>query len=203
MSNKKRARTGAAERILKTASELFYKQGYRATGVNEVIEASGVAKATFYQHFPTKEALCLAYLREQNDSDLAAFEAYINQQASPLDRFLAVITFLEPWMIENGMKGCAFLNMVPEMPDTQNPVRTSVASHYARIRSIVTVLAGELIRSDPDRFGQLDARTLADDYMVVFTGAIALTEITQEMWPLKQGVETVRRLTGTAESSMG
>ena len=51
------------ERILAVASELFYRQGYRATGINEVIARSGVAKATFYNHFPSKEDLCLAYLQ--------------------------------------------------------------------------------------------------------------------------------------------
>jgi len=51
-----------AERILDVASDLFYRQGYRATGINEVIKESGVAKATFYNHFPTKDDLCYAYL---------------------------------------------------------------------------------------------------------------------------------------------
>ncbi|MGB5338112.1 MAG: TetR/AcrR family transcriptional regulator, partial [Gammaproteobacteria bacterium] len=60
----------ARARILETASDLFAAQGYRATGVNEVIEKSGVAKATFYNHFPSKDELCLAYLKTRNDFEL-------------------------------------------------------------------------------------------------------------------------------------
>ena len=56
---------------MSVAADLFYKQGYRATGVNEVIEKSGVAKATFYSHFPSKDDLALAYLRQLKDIEIA------------------------------------------------------------------------------------------------------------------------------------
>ena len=195
MSKKKVKPAGSAhDRILITASELFYKQGYRATGINEVIEKSGVAKATFYSHFPTKDDLCLAYLKDRNTRELAEIEEYVNTKDSPVERFLAVIDALEPWMIGGGMKGCGFLNMVPEVPDIQSPLRKEGELHYSSLRTRVKELADELIKSKPKRYGHLDAQTLADDYMVVFTGSIALAEISQDLWPIKQGVEAAKRL---------
>ena len=195
VSQKKIKPTGSAyDRILFTASDLFYQQGYRATGINEVIEKAGVAKATFYSHFSTKDDLCLAYLKNRNGKELAEIEDYISTKARPVDRFLAVIESLEPWIIGNGMKGCGFLNMVPEVPDAGSPLRKEGELHYARLRTRVKELAGELIKSKPKRYGHLHAQTLADDYMVVLTGAIALAEISHDIWPIKQGVEAVRRL---------
>ena len=54
------------ERILKTVDRLFYEQGYLATGINQIIAEAKVAKASFYQHFPSKEALVLEYIEAHN-----------------------------------------------------------------------------------------------------------------------------------------
>ena len=184
----------AYERILSTATDLFYRQGYRATGINEVIEKSRVAKATFYKHFPTKDELCLAFLERRNARELGEIDEFIDTRKSPLGRFLAVIESLEPWMVESGFKGCAFLNMVPEVPDSLSALRKEGALHYESLRTRVRRLAEELIEAEPDRYGHLDSRTLADDYMVVLTGSIALSEISHDIWPVRQGIETVKRL---------
>jgi AcrR family transcriptional regulator len=81
----------ARERILETATDLFANQGYRATGINEVIDKSGVAKATFYHHFPTKADLCLAYLKTRNSSELNSIKDFIAKKRTPWSRFLGVI----------------------------------------------------------------------------------------------------------------
>jgi len=109
----------ARERILETAVDLFSRQGYRATGVNEVIDKSGVAKATFYHHFPTKADLCLAYLQTRNTTELNGIKAFIGKKRTPWSRFLGVIESLEPWLRQNHLRGCAFLNMVAEEPDAK------------------------------------------------------------------------------------
>ena len=100
----------AAERILEVATDLFYKQGYRATGINEVIKKSGVAKATFYSHFPTKDDLCKVYLKGLRDRELEFIDSYIAAASDPESRFLAVIESLEPWLIDTEFRGCAFIN---------------------------------------------------------------------------------------------
>lgn len=74
------------ERILATAADLFANQGYRATGVNEVIDKQGVAKATFYNHFMTKDDLCLAYLQERNILELDGIKAHVASKLTPRSR---------------------------------------------------------------------------------------------------------------------
>ncbi|HKI51576.1 MAG TPA: TetR/AcrR family transcriptional regulator [Geothermobacteraceae bacterium] len=182
------------ERILDTAADLFYHQGFRATGINEVIAKSGVAKATFYNHFPTKDDLCLAYLRDRNTDEYEAISAFVRDHATPRERFLAVMESLQPWLEANGLRGCAFLNMVAEIPDPRHLLRREGLQHYESLRRLLCDLAGELIQSDPQRYGRLDAQVLADDYLVILGGSIAMTEIYHEIWPARQGVELIKRL---------
>ncbi|WP_303721864.1 TetR/AcrR family transcriptional regulator [Malonomonas rubra] len=185
------------ERILNTAAELFYHQGFRATGINEVISKSGVAKATFYSHFPTKDDLCLAYLKDRNISEFELVCAFVNDQTNPVERFLAVMKSLQPWLEANRLRGCAFLNMVAEVPDPRNRLRREGLQHYESLRTLIFDLAQDLINYNPHTYTNLTAKELADDYLVILGGAIAMAEIYHDIWPVKQGVKLIKRLINT------
>ena len=182
------------ERILETAANLFFHQGFRATGINEVISKSEVAKATFYNHFPTKDDLCLAYLRDRNTSEFEAISAFVHEHDSPSERFLAVMKSVQPWLEANNLRGCAFLNMVGEVPDPRNLLRREGLHHYEGLRQMIRGLAEDLINSEDQRYNGFDAQILTDDYMVILGGAIAMTEIYHDVWPAIQGVKLVERL---------
>jgi AcrR family transcriptional regulator len=182
------------ERILATAADLFANQGYRATGVNEVIDKSGVAKATFYHHFPTKDDLCLAYLQERNVFELDGIKAFVASRRTPRSRLLAVMESLAPWLEANGLRGCGFLNMVAEEPNPQSPLRQAGVQHYQGLLRLIKQLARELIDSEPARYGKLNATALANDYLVILTGTVALVEIFHDTWPIRHGTDMVKRL---------
>lgn len=186
--------TNARDRILKTAAELFYHKGYRATGINEVIAMSEVAKATFYSHFPAKEDLCLAYLQDRNTTEYESIIAYVNERSTPKDRFLAVIESIEPWLEANAMRGCCFLNMVAEIPDPGNKLRQLGDQHYDMVHTLIRSLSEALIESDKDKYGHLVADKTAKDYMLILVGAIALTEVYNDIWPARHAVETIKGL---------
>ena len=184
----------ARARILETATDLFSSQGYRATGVNEVILKSGVAKATFYHHFPTKADLCLAYLERRNTTELNGIKDFIAKKRTPWSRFLGVIESLEPWLRQNHLRGCAFLNMVAEEPDVKSPLRKEGKKHYESLRGLIRELAVELIESDPEHYGSLDADAITDEYLVIIGGTVALAEVYHDVWPIRQGIDMVARL---------
>jgi len=184
----------ARARILETAIDLFSNQGYRATGINEVISKSGVAKATFYNHFPTKADLCLAYLQSRNATELNGIRDFIAKKRTPWSRFLGVIESLEPWIKNHNLRGCAFLNMVAEEPDVKSPLRKEGKKHYESLRALIRNLAVELIESDPQHYGNLDADAITDEYMVIIGGSIALAEVYHDAWPIRQGMDMVARL---------
>lgn len=181
---------------MSVAVDLFYKQGYRATGVNEVIEKSGVAKATFYSHFPSKDDLALAYLLQLKDSEAVHVDTAIRAANGRINRLLAVIRSLEPWLLATKFRGCAFINMASEIPDPKHPLRKVGREVYDLVRAQVATLVEELIASNARKYGHLDARELTSEYMVAFTGAISLAEIYHAIWPIEDALNTVRRLIG-------
>ncbi len=182
------------DRILMTAPDLFYRQGYRATGINEVIEKAGVAKATFYAHFPTKDDLCLAYLKHRNAQEYKEITDFVNSKRTPRTRFFGVMDSMEAWAVRTKFRGCQFINMVPEVPDHSSELRREGHLHYDGARALIRKLAQELIESDPHEYGHLDANTLTEDYMTHLAGAIALAGVYNELWPIKNGMSAVRRL---------
>ncbi|MFQ5509057.1 MAG: TetR/AcrR family transcriptional regulator [Leptospirillia bacterium] len=181
---------------MSVAADLFYNQGYRATGVNEVIEKSGVAKATFYHHFPAKYDLGLAYLKYTRKDELAYLDNYLASRTRPLDRFLAIMESLGPWMVDTDFRGCAFINMASEVPDPGSPMRKEGTMLYDAIRERVKTLSEELIASDRVKYGHLDVRELTNDFMVIFVGAVALSELYHDIWPAEHALSSVRRLVG-------
>jgi len=182
------------ERILETAADLFFHKGFRATGINEVIATSGVAKATFYNHFRTKDDLCLAYLRDRNTSEYEAITAFVHDHDTPVERFMAVMKSVQPWLEANNLRGCAFLNMVAEVPDPKNTLRREGLHHYESLRELIRTLTEDLINSDTQSYEGFEVQVLADDYMLILGGAIAMTEIYHDIWPAIQGVKLVERL---------
>ena len=180
---------------MSVGSDLFYRQGYRATGINEVIEKSGVAKATFYNHFPSKDELYEACLEVLSENELHFVDDGIRSSQSARDRFISVIANLKPWAIDTEFRGCAFLNAASEIPDPTSRLRKVGTRLYDEIRLRVEKLAKELIESDP-KYRHFDVAALVEDYMVAFSGAVALSQIYHSIWPIEQAIESIERLIG-------
>lgn len=189
------------ERILKVARDLFYTQGYRATGINEVIQKSGVAKATFYNHFRTKDELGVAYLREFMAEEIVYVERSIAAANGPLERFLSIMRSLGPWLEETDFRGCPFLNMASEVPDPNSPLRALGIEIYDHVRRRLQVLSEELIASDRIRYGHLDAAAVTGQYMVALAGALQQAEIYHALWPVEHAMDSVLHLIGEEVSS--
>lgn len=184
------------ERILNTAERLFYQQGYQATGVNQIIEESGVAKATFYSHFPAKDELCLAYLEKVREDEEELVRSEIAKRKTPLSRFMAPIEVLEPWLKQTEFRGCAFLNLASEVPDSESPLRKVGQEFYEGHCALIKGLVVALKESDPKKYAEVVPQTVAQRYMLIFLGALALCEIFQDIAPLKDGIRSIKELVG-------
>ncbi|WP_207063329.1 TetR/AcrR family transcriptional regulator [Motiliproteus sp. SC1-56] len=178
------------------AQALFYAQGFKATGINEVIEKSGVAKATFYNHFRTKDELGAAYIKAMKESEVAYLEGCLAGKRDPVERFLAVIESLRPWLLETEFRGCPFINLASEVPDAASPLRREGTKLYDFTRDKTRILTGELIASDPETYGHLDVDEVTDTYMTLYAGAIALAEIYHAIWPIDHALQGAKRLIG-------
>jgi AcrR family transcriptional regulator len=157
------ARTGARERILNAASELFYREGIRAVGVDRVVAAAGVAKMSLYKYFPTKDDLVLAFLARRDRAWREAFEAAVLGAAEdPVARIPALFTALADWFRSEGFRGCAFINAALELAQPEHPAFAAAVAHKEAVRAFVARLVSE---------AGLDA-ALTDMLLLLMEGAI-------------------------------
>jgi len=183
----------AAEKIMQVASELFFSQGYRATGINEIISKSGVAKATFYAHFKSKETLCKTYLESLRVNELLNIKRAIAAARTPMGKYLAPARSLEPFLLETKFRGCPFINIASEIPNPDSPLRQEGIRVYQGIGEKISGVCHGLVESDANQFGYLDPEALSQKYLLVFSGAIALAELYHDIWPVKHAVKTMQK----------
>jgi len=149
------AHLGARERILETAYELFARRGIRAVGIDEVIARADVAKATLYRHFPTKNALVLAFLeRREQRWTVAWVEAEARRRgATAEEHLLAIFDLFDEWFRTPDFEACSFINVLVEMGPDHVVGQASIA-HLANIRGVVRELAEEAGLRDPEAFAR-------------------------------------------------
>ncbi len=144
----RRTESPARRRVLDTASALFYARGIHAVGVDRVIAEAGVAKATFYHHFPSKDDLVRAYLEEQ---DARVRQAAAPTGAPPAERLVALFEALGEFSCGPGFRGCAFINAAAEYPDPAHPVRQAVITHRRWFRGLLHELLVDAGHPDAER----------------------------------------------------
>lgn len=144
----------ARDVILETAADLFFREGFRAVGVDTIIERSGVAKMTLYRHFPSKDDLIVAYLRDTNDKFWAWFEdATAAYEGQPRDQLVAFFRALEGLVTAPQCYGCPFLNAVVDFPDHSHPGHQVSIEHKQAVRARFRQLAEQAGAHKPDHLG--------------------------------------------------
>jgi AcrR family transcriptional regulator len=142
------------ERILKTAADLFYRFSIHTVGIDRIIAESGVAKMTFYKHFPSKAHLVATYLRH-NDAVWFQMLATSTSKAwlSPVERVLAIFDALGESFRAPSFRGCAFVRGLAEFgPDANSPeVQATIAAHFESLHEFVASLVEPLALSKPER----------------------------------------------------
>jgi AcrR family transcriptional regulator len=145
---------GARERILGTAYELFSHRGIHDVGVDELVERAGVAKATLYKHFRSKDDLVLAFLEQREQIWTYGWvEGEARRRgATPDEQLLAIFDLFDEWFYGDDFEGCSFVNTLLEFRDLEHPVGRASADYLENIRSVVRNLALEAGLRDPDDF---------------------------------------------------
>ncbi|MDX3851731.1 TetR/AcrR family transcriptional regulator [Streptomyces sp. AK02-01A] len=146
--------SAARERLLSTASRIFYAEGIHSVGIDRITTEAQVTRATLYRHFSGKEELVLAYIGQ---ADLGIREQAATAQAgsgSPADRVRAVARSIADGIQSPGFRGCAFLNAVAEYPDPAHPVHQAVLAHRQWFLDTVTSLLAQTGDAPADAAGR-------------------------------------------------
>ncbi len=140
----------AAERVLRSARELFYRQGIRAVGVDEIVENAGVTKPSLYRAYASKDQLAAAYLRLYEEEFWARFDASVARH--PGDPRAQIMDYLESLSHRVGAsnyRGCGLSNAAVEYPAPDHPDRRVAEDHKARLRARLFDMAGGMGAPDP------------------------------------------------------
>ena len=145
----------AHERILDAAYELFSRRGIQAVGVNEVIERAGVATATLYRHFPSKDKLVLAFLdlREQRWTKDLIEAGAVRRGSNPEERLLAMFDVLDEWFHRDDFEAGSFIKVLLEL-GPKHPAGGASVRHLEQLRAIARHLAEEAGLRDTDAFAR-------------------------------------------------
>ncbi len=154
----------AKQRILDTADLLFYDEGIRAVGVDRLISASSVTKATFYKHYRSKDRLIGEYVEHRHRQSVTELADLVEQQQSAEAALRALQQSISAWISSPEFRGCPFINAAAEFSDPLHPVRRSVIAHREWFVGALERLLREL--------GHPLAGDAADDLMLARDGAM-------------------------------
>jgi AcrR family transcriptional regulator len=145
------------DRILSTASELFYKRGVRAVGVDLVVEEAGVAKTSLYRHFRTKDDLVAAFLAREDEDFWNKWNGVAEKHKSdPAAELAAHLAWIAERVSRPNYRGCPQLNVAAEFPDADHPARLVASAHKQELRHRLKGIAQRLRVKRPDELaGQL------------------------------------------------
>lgn len=158
------------ERILETASNLFYRRGVRAVGVDVVVEAAGVAKTSLYRYFRTKDDLIAAFVQREDADFWACWDrAAAGHEQDGEAELDAHLGWIGERVGRKGYRGCPQLNVAAEFPDEDHPARIVAREHKLELRRRLRAIAERLAVARPDE--------LAAQLSVVFNGAFVSSEV--------------------------
>ncbi|WP_067800166.1 TetR/AcrR family transcriptional regulator [Nocardia beijingensis] len=156
--------TQAKQRLLTTAEELFYAEGIRAVGLDRLLQASGVGRASFYRHFASKDDLVVAVLEDRDRRWLDWLRESVEQTGDPAARPLAVFDALAQRFARKDFRGCAFINTMVEVADRESAAHQVADRHKRRVIEYLDELLTAAGRSDADE--------LAAELALLVDGAI-------------------------------
>lgn len=151
---------GARERILRTAHDLFYREGVRATGIDRVIAEAEVTKATFYRHFPSKNDLVHQFLEYRHQLWMAWFVDALRRHGN---RAEAISPVLAEWFRADEFRGCAFINSLGELGTVLPEIADVTRNHKRDMTSVIA----SLLPSSRRRKQDAEALALAVDGAII------------------------------------
>ncbi|AVT36802.1 TetR/AcrR family transcriptional regulator [Plantactinospora sp. BB1] len=155
----------ARQRLLDTATRIFYGEGIHSVGVDRIVTEAKVTRATFYRHFPSKEDLVLAYLNAADHAIRSQVETALAAGLPAPETLLAVAESIAQGIRSTGFRGCAFLNAVAEYPDPDHPVHQAVLAHRQWFLDTVNTLMAGIQKTD--------AEPAAQHFVMLRDGAMA------------------------------
>ncbi|WFP49672.1 TetR/AcrR family transcriptional regulator [Methylomonas sp. EFPC3] len=175
------------QHILDVASELFYSQGIKTTGVDAIVKAAGTTKMSLYKYFPSKDDLVVAHLSKSRAKLQDVIEAELAQAGDdPQRKLLAVFDVFERLQASPAFRGCPFINASAEFAEIGSPVQQAAAEFSEGFRRLLARLAAEAGARDPDN--------LSKHLSMLIAGALVREQMQRGSAPMRAAREAAEIL---------
>lgn len=175
------------ERLVQTASRLFYQEGIRATGIDRIIAEAGVAKMSFYKHFPAKKWLIVEYLRVRSESWQAWFRKRMKERLAVPGAGLEVMAeVLREWFDQSGFRGCPFINALAETTEADPEILGVIQAHKFQTE--------HWLQTEAERLEYPSAKHLAACLMVLMDGTLIRMHLTGDRSAIEVCQSLLRRM---------
>lgn len=178
------------QKIIETASFLFYKNGYNSTGINEIISEAGIAKATLYSHFKSKEDICLSYLEFKNEAFLNDIGAYCESKPKGKSKLLAIFDFLLIFFLDKDFNGCWCLKTVSEIPMNNVRIRKEIQKQKSSFIQFIS----KLVNDNTGSLSNIEKKNLSNGIYLLYESALAESHLHQSDWPIKEAKTLCARI---------
>ncbi|MGD9693283.1 MAG: TetR/AcrR family transcriptional regulator [Phycisphaerales bacterium] len=157
------------QRFIDVAADLFYTHGFHTVGLDNILDAVGVTKTTFYNHFESKDDLIIAVLDHRDRLEAEQLDRHVREHASddPRAQLHAVFDYLHDWFASPDFHGCMFFNAALAYPSPTDPINLAAVAHSRSFFEYLRTLAEKADADDPAR--------LAEQLLLLVSGAVAST----------------------------
>jgi AcrR family transcriptional regulator len=177
----------AADRIRAVADEMFYRQGIRAIGVDEIVSRAGVTKPSLYRSFASKDELAAAYLKGYDDLFCRRFdEAGVGREHDPRAHLFAYLEGLARRAAQPGYRGCGLTNAAIEYPQADHPARKVADASKRAFRARLVAMARAMGAQDPQALG--------DGLLLLIEGTYSSGQLFGRGGPARSLVANAKRL---------
>jgi AcrR family transcriptional regulator len=186
------ARPSARDRLVAAASRLFHQAGIQSTGVDSIIDAAGVAKATFYRHFPSKDDLVVAWLRDPSTRWIDRVRAQVEaSRPEPVEAIPMVFKLVADWLEAEDYRGCPYLNSAVEIGVRSHPAAAVIREFLQDVEDYLAGLAAAA--------GYQERLSLAAELQTLLAGSISLAVARRSSASAMAAREAAIRLLAAAE----
>jgi len=177
-------------RVMDTVTRLFYEQGFQATGINQIIEESEIAKASLYEHFPSKEAILQAYLEDATARWRTDFETFCKNRTPGEQTLLALFDHRKQRAVEGGFKGCTFIRVAYELPHLDENALDIIRRHKAYVKTLVKQHIALLPRKRSAR----ETEDLAEMIVWLYEGSGVQSSLARSAHPIDEARKMAQKL---------
>ncbi|MCC5942237.1 MAG: TetR/AcrR family transcriptional regulator, partial [Balneolaceae bacterium] len=152
------------------------QQGFHQTGINQIIKEAEIARGSLYQHFSGKDELCVEYLEYMHNNWFRDITTFVSNKKSSKAKLLGLFDFLEHYAPEENFRGCFFLNIVTEVPDTATDIYKTALAKKEIFKKYIEELVAQHTGNQND--------PLAEEIYMLFEGAVSELQFRKQTWPV-------------------